>query len=262
MKSHSFGGSALDRLIVDYETVADPAEQTAIPAEPEPAPPAPPEPPEPQPAEPQEPASWAGPSQQEWQETQQALARLAEGGQEPQVPRFDPYTGQPLAGAAEQAPTMPEPWDPNYSERMVEYLDYRDQQVIERSVGPMRPFVEQEMAERGRQELQQTFETLKGELGEFDPELAEQIGDSILNRADDPYNVDTGAILRQAAERAAAIHKAAYEQGQREYREQLERGQNGHREPGAAGPATADAPDFARLDYRDIVNRHLPASQT
>jgi hypothetical protein len=244
----------------ENETVADPAEQTAIPAEPEPAPPAPPEP---EPAEPQEPEprGRARPSRSGRRPSRRSRASpRAARSRRCRASTRTPASRSPARPS--EAPTMPEPWDPNYSERMVEYLDYRDQQVIERSVGPMRPFVEQEMAERGRQELQQTFETLKGEIGEFDPELAEQIGDSILNRADDPYSVDTGAILRQAAERAAQIHKAAYEQGQREYREQLERGQNGHREPGAAGPATADAPDFARLDYRDIVNRHLPASQT
>lgn len=76
MKQHTFGGSALDRYIYEYEVPDDGGDGGDVP-----------------PDEPPAEEVWAGPSQEEWQQTQAALTHIVQSMQQPADagPAVDPF---------------------------------------------------------------------------------------------------------------------------------------------------------------------------
>lgn len=193
--------------------------------------------------------TWTGVTQDEWTALQQRQAELEQQLQ--QQPRFDPYTGQPLDNA-QQAPEIPEPWDPEYGEKMTQYLDYRDEQTRNQ----MRPFIEPVMTERAEKDMTDSVTRAAQAIG-FDvaenPQrmdavagIAQALGSVMPGRTDEAYATSAQFVSELVkAERDAAVTA---------YKESLQRG-NGQAEPGATGAGIA-APGLAG-SYDEIVESYL-----
>lgn len=219
-------------------------------APPAPTPPQPPQPDQPEVEQPGE--AWTGPSQDEWSAFQERQAWLEQQLQEgPPTPQFDPYTGQPL-DPAQQQPELPEAWDPDYSAKMQEYLDWRDQQVIDRAMGGVQPFVDTAISEQAQTAMHDALTGLTGEDGVegfSEPyfKAAELVGNGFLGETGgDPY-----AALRKGAEFVTQMVKAERDAAVTAYKESLARG-NGHQEPAAGASAGLSAPGPAG-SYAEIA---------
>lgn len=190
MARHSFGGSALDRYIFEFEAPdsggAAPVGEPAAPAEP---------------AE----SAWTGPSQDEWEATQQQLQQYAELLAPPPP---DPYQQQ------QGPPPVPDPFSETYAQDFQAYT--------EALVAPYQQFQQtlqlQEAEERGMEILDHHAET----LGEFDRTTAWARANMLIGQ----YGNDPRAAERALEQ--AAKETREYEQriGQAYYDAQVQQIQN------------------------------------
>lgn len=166
MTGHTFGGSALDRHVFEYETVADPTEAApaadpveAAPVADAPAPDAPAE------AAP----SWAGPSQDEWEETQWALQQMATA--------LSANAPAPPAAVQPGAENVAPEYDPFDPESIARYNDWRDQQQLEKLTGILDQRLSPLASQAEAQIEQQNQELLKDAVHDTETRLGEFLGD-------------------------------------------------------------------------------------
>jgi hypothetical protein len=161
---------------------APPAPEPAAPAAPEPA------------AAP----SWTGPSQEEWQGTQQALNYLVQMFQEPEEP-------QPQPGVDEEG--------------NIDIDAYIDAAFNQRMAG-VQPLLNLTVKERGEKVMNQMFDKLEADIGDFDRKLAERVANSFL--AEHPN--DPQKALEEGVKYAAEVRKNERKAGEDSYVERLRRG--------------------------------------
>lgn len=253
---HSFGGSAMDRYVFDFETDmggdagatagdvdAGATADTGVT--------------EPSAAAPEtvaaEAPAWTGPSQQDWDQVTGALSWLAEntlgngpaadtaaGDQEPPSFDFDPFSDNP-------------------GEQLASIVS----QVFQREFGPvLSPLAADHDRQRFERGYQTGMQVIDGftDLGvDFDDDtkdIAFTLAEPLLQQYTQQYGSRPGlgqAALRQTAERLAGIVKAAEKRGEEKYLARLRDATGGTTEPGIAGAAAAT--EEPTDSYDEVIRR-------
>lgn len=179
---HSFGGSALDRHIFEFETpegggdapVGDVVTET--PAEP----------------------AWTGPSQDEWQQTQEQLAQYAQMLQPPQQ---NPEQ-QPLAA--------PDPFSESYQQDLEAYIDSR--------VAPFQQFQQQVQLAAAEERAMELLNQQASTVGEFDRGMAMARANQIMYQ----NGGTPESALAQAAKETREYERRVGEQYHQQQIEQIQ----------------------------------------
>lgn len=177
----TFGGSALDRHLFDFEAIGDAAENGGAPAPVEPGGDAggAPEPP----AEP----AWTGPSQEQWEETQQALQYMAS------------LVQPPVQQQQQQEPVQLDPLDDNFKEQLDRYLEDR--------FSPYSEYVQAQQVREGDARAQDILADIQSREGEFlitgSTEKARTLANTYIGQTNQQFPNDPVRAAEQALELAA-----------------------------------------------------------
>jgi hypothetical protein len=259
-KLHSFGGSALDRHVFDFETVIDATEtevaaglETAPAGDPAPDPAASAPAGEAGPPSP-EPDSPAGPPQIDWDDP--SVASAVDARVQASIERMvaDAQAAEAAANQpASQAPEPPDPFSENYDAELAAYIQWQVQQAT----AGITPVVEAAQAREAQEWTNQQLDTLgiptadaEGELADGDVNTRDAVlyyaGGIQQAAAEAGLNVDGATILqhawKQLQTRDQRIGKAAVET----YKAELEGVAGAPRDPSGAtgaGDGLLDADD-------------------
>lgn len=163
----------------------------------------------------------------------------------------------------QQGPALepPEPWSDNYAVEMQQYLDARDQRLIEAiqgTLGPVTESFEQAQVKEGRAESLRTFDTFS-DLGDFDREEAFSRAQTVFTDYVQRYGPEyagqfTGRALREAAEKQASYEKTVGDRAVERYRQSLEAAAGrGGGDPAVSG--TGSRGEEAAGSYDDVLAR-------
>jgi hypothetical protein len=156
------------------------------------------------------PEQWTGPSQQEWEQVVQGLSAISEIFSTPP---------EEEGGLSEEDVA---------SMDIGQLLDY----AVDSRIAPLLPYIENSAASAGQQVEAQAFDSLKGQLGDFDQDLAHHIAEGIYQSGASPEDA-----LYQGAQYAAEVRKNERQAGVDDYQSKLRRPLN--QEPGVAGAGSA-----------------------
>ena len=203
---------------------------------------------EPTVAEPAAPG-WA-PSQEDWQALTGTVQQLAQANAPappppPAAPAFlqvDPDTGESLI-------------DPN---GLQEYINFQIQNGVQARIGQYEPIMNQTVADRGEQLINDRFTSLASELPGFDPSdgVARDIAEGLAPRLGDP-----NAAMTQAAQRLVEHDKRVSEKAVEQYKQTLSNIGNAPREPGATGAGVESSEHEVgpngKVSYGSVTDRWI-----
>lgn len=171
--------------------------------------------------------AWA-PTQEDWQTLTSTVQYLA---QQVAPPPAAPPAPPQLADYTQTDPATGETsFTPDGLER---YINDRINQGVDAKLGPVEPVLNQTIADRGEQLIQQRLEQLQTEVGSFDAKLARSVAEGLAVLP----NADPNAVLKQAAEMVRDMQKTIGDAAIEEYKKTLSNVGNAQREPGANGAA-------------------------
>ena len=177
-------------------------------------------------AEPAAAPAWA-PTQEDWQALTQTVQTLAQ--------HAAPPPAQPAPAAlGDYLQTDPQTGEQSFTPDGLErYINDRIAQGVDAKLSPVEPVLNQTIADRGEQLINQRLTELQTEVGPFDPKLARSVAEGLAVLP----NADPNAVLKQAAEMVRDMQKTAGAAAVEEYKKTLSNVGNAQREPGANGAA-------------------------
>jgi hypothetical protein len=195
-------------------------------------------------------APWA-PDPEEWQQLTGTVQQLAENLRpvpvQPEPPGINDYF--PVDPATGETTLTLEGLD-----RMVQD---RAEALVGQRLGMFEPVLNQTVADRGEQLINQKFDSL-AEAGDFDRTLARELAEGYASTGMDP-----NVAIERAAERARGFAQAQRQQGVDEYKTTLQNIGSAPREPGVAGagvageePLPLQHPDRYKQVADNFVARH------
>ena len=194
--------------------------------------------------EPEATPTWA-PTQEDWSSLTQRLDALSQAVAPP--PPAAPAAPQ-LADYLQTDPTTGEQsFTPEGLER------YINDRVNDR-LSTVEPVLNQTIADRGEQLIQQRLGELQTEVGPFDAKLARQVAEGLASLP----GADPNVVLKQAAEYVREAQKAAADAAVEEYKKTLSNVGGAAREPGASGAAVDRVePLSGPVGYKDVERSFL-----
>lgn len=122
------------------------------------------------------------------------------------------------------------------------YIDSQIEQGVNGRISAYEPVLNQTVAERGEQVIQQKFADLKTTVGDFDDVLARELAEGYAASLGDP-----NLAIQKAAQRAHEFAQAQRTAGVEEYKTTLGNIGQAPREPGANSSGVYDETDLSNL---------------
>lgn len=186
--------------------------------------------------------SWA-PSREDWEQQQQALAQVY--GLLPQIaPQF--------FSEPEPEPVELDPFADDFGSQVANLIEQKAQEIAQQQIGPMVPFVESQIEERGEQMARQHLEGFSAELGKFDQDMALRVAAGLHQAGGDPAR-----SLREAAQQVSQYEQRLKQQGVNEWVAQHQENQNAPSLP-SAGLQVVEGNGYASVEdaKRAVIERH------
>lgn len=170
--------------------------------------------------------SWSGPSQEEWEALNGTIGQLAQQFAPPpaEAPGIDSYF-----------PPDPETGEATLTfEALDRYVQDRIEAGVNSRLGQFEPVLNQTVADRGEQLINQEFDKLASQ-GDFDRALARELAEGYASTGHAPDEA-----IRRGAQRAREVAQAAAQSAVDEYKKTLGNIGNAPREPGVNGAGLPD----------------------